>query len=359
MRALLQTRATAWVRWSLVSAYGAVVLLCWHDPDAPRIVWTMLMPIVPIAVVVLGFHPWRRICPLAAIASVGARLGSRRRRTPMWVDRYALVVAFVVLGMALVARHLVVNGDGGWLAGGLVAAAIAAVVVNALASGKAWCNLVCPVGVVERIYTDGAPARAGDRCRPCSGCKSRCPDIDQGAAYRRDLHGGALRIVGFALPGLVFGFYAYYAVRCGEWAAFFDGRWTHAAFDRELVLGEGVFGMPSVPAIAACPLTLALSAAVSFVAFALVERLLLTRTSDPTRVRHRLLTIASFVAFNLFYVFAGQPTLLEYPVLDRFVAFAVPVVSTLALARRWHAIPVRLPVVARHESNAPCRTSPP
>lgn len=353
MRALLQTRATVWVRWSLVSAYAALVLLCWHDPDAPRIVWTVLMPIVPIAVVVLGFHTWRRICPLAAIARVGARVGGRRRRAPVWVDRWALLIAFVILTAALVARHLVLNGDNAWLGWGLVAAAIAAVVVNALASGKAWCNLVCPVGVVERIYTDGAPPRTGDRCRPCSGCKSRCPDIDQSAAYRRELHGVALRIVGFALPGLVLGFYAYYAVRCGEWAAFFDGRWTHAPVDRELLLGEGVFGLPSIPAVVACPLTLVLSAAISFFAFALVERFLLVRTADATRLRHRMLTIASFVAFNLFYVFAGQPTLLDYPILDRIVAFVVPVVSTLALARRWHAIPVRrLPVIARHESNA-------
>ncbi len=351
MRVLLRPRATAVARWSLVSTYGVAVVLCWRDPDAPRLLWTVAMPIVPFAVVVLGFHRWRRICPLAAIARLGAHLGGRRRRLPAWLDRWALLVAFVLLTVALVARHLAFNGDARWLGWGLVAAAIAAVVVNAIGSGKAWCNLVCPVGVVERIYTDGSPRadESDSRCSPCVGCKSRCADIDRAAAYRSELRGPALRIVGFALPGLVLGFYGYYAVRFGEWAAFFDGRWTHAPFDRELVLGPGVHGIASVPAVIACPLVLALSASASFVLFAGIERLLLHRTQDAILLRHRLLTIASFLAFNLFYVFAGQPTLLEFPIVDRIVAFAVPVVATLALARRWSTAPTRtarrLPVV--------------
>jgi hypothetical protein len=353
MRTVLRRRATSVARWSLVSVYAAAVVLCWHDADAPRLVWTVAMPIVPIGVVVIGFHTWRRICPLAAIARLGPRLGSGPRRAPQWLDRWSLLVAFALLAAALVARHLVVNGDAWWLGCGLVAAPVAAVIVNAVVSGKAWCNLVCPVGVVERVYTDGDPRPEGttSRCSPCTGCKSRCPDIDQRAAYRSDLRRPALRIVTFALPGLVFGFYAYYALRFGEWNAFFDGRWTHSPFDRELLLGEGLHAVPGVPALAACPLVLIASAAASFAVFALLERLLSTRTLDAARLRHRLLTVASFCAFNLFYVFAGQPTLLEFPLVDRIVAFAVPVVATLALVRRWRAEPAgraagkRLPVV--------------
>jgi hypothetical protein len=104
-----------------------------------------------------------------------------------------------------------------------------------------------------------------------------------------------------------------------------------------------------VPAIVACPLVLLASTVASFLFFAALERLLVHRSGDATRLRHRLLAVASFCAFNLFYVFAGQPTLLEYPIVDRIVAFVVPVVSTLALAQRWNVEPTRtarrLPVV--------------
>jgi membrane protein implicated in regulation of membrane protease activity len=48
-----------------------------------------------------------------------------------------------------------------------------------------------------------------------------------------------------------------------------------------------------------------------------------------------MLAVAAFVAFNLFYVFAGAPSLALVPGARRLVAFAVPIVATFVLVRRW------------------------
>lgn len=298
----------------------------------------MAMPIVPFLVVVLGFHTWRRLCPLAAVAAMGSRLsGRRRRRLPRWVDRWALLIAFGVLLTGLLLRHVAMNGDHTGLGCALALLALAAILCNALFSGKTWCNVFCPVGVVERIYTDAAPLRSApaSACERCTGCKAKCPDIDQTRAYWAELGYEARRIATYGLPGLVFAFYAYYGLRHGAWEAFFVGDWTLHEIDVALVLGSGFTFAPRVPAVVAAALTLIVGSAASLLVFLGIEHGLRERCVDLVLLRHRLLTIASFVAFNCFYLFAGQPTLRGFPLLDRVVAFVVPVVSTLVLARRW------------------------
>jgi cyclic nucleotide-binding protein/HEAT repeat protein/4Fe-4S binding protein len=308
-------------------------------PWQPRLFWTVLLPLLVLFIVLGGFYPWREICPLAAFGEVGRKLPRRtQRRVPEWLERWHLVVPFLFLGAMLVLRHVATNGDGRWISGLLIGLALAAFATNTFFTGKTWCNFICPVGVVERIYTDpSAPRRsaANAQCDRCTACKRSCPDIDQENNYWHELTERGRRIATYAFPGLVFAFYLYFWLRVGDWEAYFDGRWTRKVADLGLAFGPGFFFAPGVPAIAAAALTLAVCALVSFGFFRALEAGMKRFLPGFDRRRHLILSLASFTAFSVFYLYAGAPTLRRIPGATRAFAFAAPAIGTLVLVRRW------------------------
>lgn len=323
-------------------AYLAVTVLAFAHPLTPRLFWTVGLPLLPVAIVLMGFYRWRAICPLAAIGRLGALRSGAHRRVPGWLEARFFLVTFGVLWAALVLRLVATNGDGVWLGALLVGLALAAVLVNALFTGKTWCNFVCPVGLVERIYTEPAslaPVSPTSQCARCTACKKNCPDIDQENAYWKDVESDPRRVATYAFPGLVLGFYLYYWLRAGDWAAYFDGAWTERAADAALAFGPGFFFAPSVPALAAAALSLLLCSAASYALFALAERLLAPLWGQgpdaAQRRRHHMLAAAAFAAFSIFYVFAGAPSLSRIDGGTRAMAFVAPVIATAFLWRRW------------------------
>jgi hypothetical protein len=324
--------------------YLGIAFLGLSWPLQPRVFWTMLLPLLPLVIVLIGFPSWRRICPIAFFGEAG-RVVDRgaRRRVPPWLERWFFPFTFGVLLAMLVLRLVATNGDSRWLAGLLAGLAVAAVAANAFWSGKTWCNFFCPVGVVERIYTDPGSLRAGpsSQCRQCTACKRHCPDIDQENAYWKDAGTAGRRFVFYAFPGLVLAFYVYYWLRHGDWEAYFDGRWTQVPASRELWLGPGFFFAPGVPAVLAATLTLTLFSAASFALFVAVETVTRRFVADGERRRHLVLAVAAFAAWNVFYLFAGAPTLRRLPYGTRSAAFVAPLVGTLVLAKRWRRTRVR------------------
>ncbi|MEO8348181.1 MAG: cyclic nucleotide-binding domain-containing protein [Acidobacteriota bacterium] len=287
-----------------------------------------------------------------------------QRRVPDWLERSHLVVPFVFLAAMLVLRHVATNGDGRWIAGLLIALALGAVATNAVFTGKTWCNFFCPVGVVERIYTDPSsllPA-ANSQCVRCTACKKSCPDIDQENNYWRELTERGRRFTTYAFPGLVFAFYLYFWLRAGDWEAYFDGRWTRGAADATLAFGPGFFFAPEVPAIAAVTLTLAVCSLVSYGFFRALEAGVKRFLPGLDRRRNLVLSLAAFTAFSVFYLYAGAPTLRRIPGATRAFAFAAPVIGTVVLARRWgrrRETYVRERGAARLLKNWPFEGSPP
>ena len=334
--ALLRTRNL------LVAGYLGFVGLGLVSDVQPRIFWTMLLPLVPVGIVVMGFHAWRRICPLAFFGELGRRLNrGPQRRVPPWFERWFFPVTFAILLAMLVLRLVATNGDGLWLAGLLVALGLAAFATNAVFTGKTWCNFVCPVGFVERVYTEPRSLRSGANslCSPCTACKRHCPDIDQENAYWKDVATSGRRLAIYAFPGLVLAFYSYYWLRHGDWEAYFDGRWTRQPVDAALVLGAGFFFAPGVPALLAATLTLVAFSAASYGLFLLLERGIQGVVGNAERSRHLALALAAFTAFNLFYVFAGAPSLRQLQGGTRAAAFVAPLVGTLFLVKRWRRTP--------------------
>ncbi len=298
----------------------------------------MLLPLLILFIVLAGFYRWRAICPLAAFGEVGRRLPRRfQRRVPEWLERGHLAIPLVFLAAMLVLRHVATNGDGRWIAGLLIGLAVAAFVTNTVFTGKTWCNFICPVGVVERIYTDPSsllPA-ANSQCERCTACKRSCPDIDQENNYWREFTSHGRRVATYTFPGLVFAFYLYFWLRAGDWEAYFDGRWTRGAADAMLALGPGFFFAPGVPAIAAATLTLVVCGLVSYAFFRAVEAGVKRFLPGFDRRRHLVLSLAAFTAFSIFYFYAGAPTLRRIPGATRVFAFAAPAIGVLVLARRW------------------------
>jgi hypothetical protein len=330
------------VRALLVLGYLGLVVLGLTTDVLPRVFWTMLLPLLPVAVVLMGFYTWRQICPLAFFGELGRRLNrGRQRRVPEWLERGFFPFTFGLLLVFLVMRLVATNGDGVWLAGLLVALAAAAAVTSVVFTGKTWCNFVCPVGFVERVYTEPASLRPtrSSQCAQCTACKRHCPDIDQENAYWKDLTTVGRRLAIYAFPGLVLAFYAYYWLRHGDWEAYFDGRWTRGAVDHELVFGAGFFFAPGVPAWLAATLTLVAFSLVSYGLFRLVEAGVRGVVGAEERSRHLTLALAAFAAFNLFYAFAGAPSLRQLPGGVRAVAFVAPLVGTLFLVKRWRRTP--------------------
>jgi hypothetical protein len=337
------TPAQRRVRGVLVAGYVGFVALGLVSDVQPRVFWTMLLPLLLLAIVLMGFYTWRNVCPLAFFGELGSRLnGGLQRRVPPWLERWFFPVTFGTLLSFLVLRLLATNGDRWWLTGMLVCLALAAALTNTRFTGKTWCNFVCPVGFVERVYTEPASLRPAPRtslCAKCTACKRHCPDIDQENAYWKDVLTGGRRTAIYAFPGLVLGFYSYYFLRGGEWEAYFDGQWTLHRADAALAAGPGLFFAPAVPAALAAPLTLVAFSAASYALFLLVEAALRRRTGDPERSRHLGLALAAFTAFNLFYVFAGAPSLRHVPGGIRSAAFVAPLVATLFLVKRWRRTP--------------------
>jgi len=325
------------IRGALVVGYGGAVALGLMTDVLPRAFWTMLLPLLPVSIVLMGFPNWRRVCPLAYFGEIGRAVNrGTQRRVPKWLERWFFVVTFGFLLAMLVLRLVATNGDGRWLAGLLVGLALAAALTNWIFTGKTWCNFFCPVGMVERIYTEpnSLPEVSNSQCVRCTACKKHCPDIDQENAYWQDVTATGRRVAMFAFPGLVLSFYTYYWLRHGDWEAYFDGRWTRLPVTADLVAGAGFFFAPQVPAVGAALVTLLLFSAASYAVFLGIEAIVGRSVEDPERRRHLTLTIAAFAAFSIFYFFAGAPSLRQLPGGTRTVAFAAPFIATLFAIKR-------------------------
>ena len=327
--------APRWVtaaRAVLLLAFAATVPTLLGVPHGNRIFWTIGIAALPLFWIVFGYHLWRRICPLAVMGQVGRLLGRPgTRKAGGWLAKNYFVLQLGLMIVALSLRLVATNGSAIALAGFLGAITLAAIVTSFVDAGKTWCNFICPIGLVEKLYTE--PARAAtptdltSQCTPCVACKKHCPDIDQEQGYWKELAEPARRVAYFAWPGVVVAFYVYYWLVAGDWDYYFSGRWAYELDQPSQWLGPGFHFAPAVPRVVAAPLTLLAFGFASWLVFsigeALVVRRALARLDEEApedrreavrlAVRHHALALAGFTGFNAFYFFAGQPSLRRLP----------------------------------------------
>jgi hypothetical protein len=347
------SRWVQFVRWTALVVFVAVPVFCLVVPAlAGRVVWTVVVASLPLFIVLVGYHRWRVICPLAFFGTLGGRIGQggRWRMSKRWEVLYYYAtgsIFFVSLWLRLVAT----NGDGTMLAAFFLAISFAAFLVSVLFTGKTWCNYLCPLSFIEKIYTEphGLRDTENSQCTKCTACKKSCPDINEENGYWKEIESRPKRAVYFAFPGLVFAFYFYYFLQAGTWDYYFGGSWTNqpgviktAFLPGHDALTAGFYFWPGLPRAAAAALTLGLCALLSYLLFRLVElgigawlRRRAAETDDAT-VRHATFTVAGFAAFVTFYTFAGQPTLRKLPDMfpHVFLVFVV-LTATVFFLRRW------------------------
>lgn len=340
------------VRWGALAVFVAMPVFAWLAPHrVGRVFWTVAVAVLPLLMVLAGYHRWRRICPLAWFSQVAARLGhpGERRASP-WLQANYYRVAFSVFLFSLWLRLVATNGNGPALAVFLVLLSLAAFIFGATYTGKTWCNYVCPVSFVEKIYTEphGLRPTPNSQCPKCTACKPACPDINEENGYWKEILSGPKKFVYFAFPGLVLAFYSYFYLQSGTWDYYFSGAWTHepgvpgsAFLPGHSPQTAGFYFLPSLPRAAAAFLTLVLGALVSFLLLSWIERYAGRRLRqrdeklDEPGVRHLMFTVAAFAAFILFYTFAGQPTLRLIPAAPHLVQILIVATATLFLVRRF------------------------
>ena len=328
--------APAWAtaaRVVMLLAFAATIPTILGVAHGNRLLWTVAIAALPFFWMAFGYHVWRRICPLAVMGQVGRLLGRPgTRKMGDWLGRNYILVQLGLMVVALTLRLVATNGSDLWLAGFLGVVVVAAIVTSFVFAGKTWCNFLCPVGLVEKIYTEPAHAASHQsdmtsQCAPCVACKKHCPDIDLEQGYWKEATDRPRRLAYFAWPGIVIAFYTYYFLVAGDWSYYFSGAW---AYERDLpahMLDPGFTFLPEIPRVAAAPLTLIAFGLASYVVFAVVEKLIvggvlkrLPADADDTakenlraRVRHGMLAFTGLIAFNAFYLFAGQPSLAKLP----------------------------------------------
>ncbi|MBX7119277.1 MAG: hypothetical protein K1X31_09805 [Gemmatimonadaceae bacterium] len=174
-------------RWGGLLGFAALLLALVVEPrPALASLWNIAVPLLPASFFVAPAF-WRGVCPLSTLNAFGNRLGPARLMTPgqsAAIGALGLVLFHVIVP----ARHLGLNTDGPLLAGALGAIALLALGLGAaFASRSAFCNALCPVLPVERLYGQ-APllAVSRGRCGTCTVCTPvGCLDLADDKAMRQ------------------------------------------------------------------------------------------------------------------------------------------------------------------------------
>jgi hypothetical protein len=122
---------------------------------------------------------WRNVCPLATLNSLtGSSIGSRQLDAKWVVPAGA--VGMLLLYVMVPARRFLFNVDGPVLAITIAVVAALALVGGLFFDKKGgFCNAVCPVLPVERLYGQRPFMQVSNpRCQPCTTCtKMACLDL--------------------------------------------------------------------------------------------------------------------------------------------------------------------------------------
>ena len=336
-----------------------------------RIFWGFVVPAAFGIIFVLGHEFWRRICPLYFLSQIPRALGMKPKKQisqNKWLIENHLYLQFVLFFIGLNMRILFVNSARPVFGGFLLFTITAAIVMNLLYGGRAWCHYVCPFGMVQMVLTGprgllGSEAQkeppktiTQSMCRTfdketnkekitCISCKSPCMDIDSEKAYWEQINKPGRNLVQYGYLGLVCGYFVYYFLYSGNFDYYFSGAWTHEAGQVSKIFNSGFYlggnAIP-IPKFIASPLTLGVIAGIFYLVINQIEKIYRSAVRkknpnfDSKIVRHRIFTIVTFLSVNFFYVYGGRPEILRFPFIVQMIFNALVVLlSTLWLVRTW------------------------
>ncbi|MEM6867763.1 MAG: 4Fe-4S binding protein [Cyanobacteria bacterium P01_C01_bin.121] len=335
-----------------------------------RVFWGMVVPSAIFIVLVLGHEFWRRICPLYFFSQLPRALQLKpllNIEQNAWLKQNHFYVQFVLFYLGITARILFVNALRPAAGIFFILTLLAAASVVALYGGRSWCHYVCPFGMVQTVFTGpkGLLASQAHTAKPysitqsmcrtvdakgneesaCVSCKSACMDIDAEQSYWAQLHKPGRKLVQYGYLGLVVGYFVYYWLYAGNADYYFSGVWSYESWRVDSLLGPGFYILNAaipIPKLLAAPLTLGVFAITSCYLCTLIERqyrgILKQKDSMATADKslHRMFSVCTFVAFNVFFIYGGRPEINKLPVAAQFAFQAViAVVSSLWLYQSW------------------------
>lgn len=205
-------------QWLGLAATVALLVVMVTNADlALTVLWNILIPLVP-ASLLISPAIWRNVCPLATLNLLSNRSVGGRVLPVEWLPGAGLV-GIALLALMVPARRFLFNSDGLVLAITVSLVAVLALVLGGFFKVKAgFCNAICPVLPVERLYGQhplvGVP---NPRCAPCTHCTVKgCIDLAPRKSIAQTL--GATRrshewlttgygVFAAAFPGFVVGYY--------------------------------------------------------------------------------------------------------------------------------------------------------
>jgi hypothetical protein len=183
----------------------------------------------------------------------------------------------------------------------------------------------------------------------CVACQKPCIDIDADRMYWERLQSPAFSFERYGYVGLVVGYFLYYYLYAGNWDYYFSGAWVRQSDQLAQLLSPGLFlfGQPiPLPRLVAVPLVLGLFTWLGWLGGRAIEAWMRRRARrqgsepDKTLIRHRVFLAATFLVFNVFFLFAGRPLLLLMPAWVQYLFdMALVATSSLWLVRNWHRSP--------------------
>ena len=200
----------------LVATLALLVGLFWQPDTSLTVLWNIVIPLVPASLLVSPML-WRNSCPLATLNMLSNGLAGRRTPAKPLAAGSA-TLGMVLFALLVPARHVVFNTDGPALAMTIITVAAGAVLLGAIFDAKAgFCNAMCPVLPVERLYGQSPLISVGNsRCPSCTLCTKACLDLAPRKSIARVLggawHSSAWLRTPFgafaaAFPGFVLGYF--------------------------------------------------------------------------------------------------------------------------------------------------------
>lgn len=175
--------------------------------------WNILIPVAP-ALLVVATGLWRNICPLATTSLFPRHVNiSKKRVMPIALQGKLQLAAIIALFVIVPLRHLLFNTNGMATAILLAFTAVTSVTMGLVYDWKSgWCNSLCPVSPVERLYGGNTLFTLHNaHCESCAKCTVPCPDSTPNATpliSRKTICSqlcGLITVGG--LPGFIFGWF--------------------------------------------------------------------------------------------------------------------------------------------------------
>ncbi|MDJ0704207.1 MAG: 4Fe-4S binding protein [Leptolyngbyaceae cyanobacterium MO_188.B28] len=347
----------------------------WLYHIGPSLFWGIIPPLVIVIVLVLGHEAWRRLCPLAFISQITTAFGLESRsqvKETSWLARHHLYLQFGLFFVGLNCRVLFFESDRTALGIFLLFIIMAAITVVYLFGGRTWCHYFCPMSPVQTVFTGprgllGSEAHkdppgaitqsmcriwdleTGEERNICVGCKSPCFDIDAEYTYWQEINKPGASLIRYGYLGLVIGFFGYLFLYAGDWDTYYSALWGHD-INQAVHLFDPGFTIASrsipIPKIIACPSVLAVSAWVTCLIGARLEKMYaayLKRRKEffsHTQIRHRLFSGVTLLSFNIFLICSAYPFMRQVPepvALAGVILVMLP--SSLWLHRTWNRDP--------------------